>query len=63
MASTNKRPVMGVITIYTDYFNTLDVSKINSFETVSTILIHEALHCLGVSSNAFSYYVNPATNL
>ena len=54
---------MGVITIYTDYFNTLDVSKINSFETVSTILIHEALHCLGVSSNAFSYYVNPATNL
>ena len=54
---------MGVITIYTAYFNTLDITKISSFEITSTVMIHETLHCFGFSSFAQSYFVNPTTNL
>ena len=53
---------MGVISIYNDYFNTLNVSSISSFETVSTIMIHEAIHCFGYSNSAFESFVNPTTN-
>ena len=63
VASTNSRTVMGVIKIYTDYFNTLNVNSISTFESVAGTLIHETLHCLGFSGSAFSYYVNPKTNV
>ncbi len=53
---------MGVITIYNDYFNTLDITKINSFELTTTNMIHETLHCLGFSAYALSLYENPTTN-
>ena len=46
-AQSNKRPIMGVISVNVNIFNYLTVHLIKDFEFMVQVLLHEILHGLG----------------